>query len=94
MKSINPVKEDKVDVLLDDTEIKNENCSVSDDGDHLENFAIEVKKEIEVKEEDALAELPSDDELLSVIKKVKYGSITNETKENGKENYLRFPNDV
>lgn len=53
-----------------------------------------MKKEIEVKEENALAELPSDDELLSVIKKVKYGSITNETKENGKENYLRFPNDV
>lgn len=86
MKSINPIKDDKVDVLLDRTEIKNENCSVSDNEDNLENFAIEVNKEIEVKDEDALADLQSDDELLSVIKKVKYGSINNETKENGKKN--------
>ncbi|KAI8435697.1 hypothetical protein MSG28_003950 [Choristoneura fumiferana] len=101
LKSINPIKEDKEDILLDDTEIKNENCSVSD-ADNIENFAIEVKKEIEVKDEDALAELQSDDELLSVIKKAKYGSITNETKENvpipkiyarSKKKKLKYEND-
>lgn len=58
-------------------------CENSSDDDNYESENISnVKEEIDVKDESPVG-MHSDDELLSVIKKIKYEYIEEEVKENG-----------
>ncbi|XP_038211858.1 zinc finger protein OZF-like [Zerene cesonia] len=69
------------------------NCLVGDtpfkqcDDDYNDNFIydgsqIEIKDEVDVKEESESGDYKSDDELLSTIKNIKYGYVTEDVKEN------------
>ncbi|KAM3964524.1 LOW QUALITY PROTEIN: uncharacterized protein ACR2FA_001494 [Aphomia sociella] len=79
----NPLELDiKNEVFLKD-DIKAEIASASDTDDLPdENGSVEVRDALFTKVDDNLQDFPSDDELLSVIKQIKYEHITEETKEN------------
>ncbi|XP_063533771.1 zinc finger protein 616-like [Cydia strobilella] len=73
----------KVSIYVDENSVKHENSIDSYEfGSVIANCQMEIKQELDVKDEDTLADVESDEELLSVIQRVKYENIKDETKEN------------
>ncbi|XP_031765179.2 oocyte zinc finger protein XlCOF6.1-like [Galleria mellonella] len=81
----------KNEIFLRD-DIKSEIASLSGDEFLDDHKSDEVKDELFSKDDNNLKDLPSDDEYLSVIKKIKYEHIAEETKENDpfKRNKKKF----
>lgn len=72
----------KPEVFIKDN-IKTEQLSISDDSQN-NSVKDEVNIELFVKDEDSATNYDTDDEFLSVIKKIKYEYIEEDTKEKGK----------
>lgn len=76
--------------LKNDIELKSEELTYNNEADYhndemgvkLEAFSLSDNEEIAVKSEEQAREYQSDDELLSVIKSIKYESFTQESAEN------------
>lgn len=72
----------KPEVFIKDN-IKTEQLSISDDSQN-NSVKDEVNIDLFVKDEDSATNYDTDDEFLSVIKKIKYEYIEEDTKEKGK----------
>ncbi|XP_063381131.1 zinc finger protein 121-like [Cydia fagiglandana] len=80
----------KSSIYVDENNVKHENSLDYDEYvSVIDNCPMDIKQELDVKDEDTWAGVESDEELLSVIQRVKYENIKDETKENAPINKKR-----